>query len=129
MAKRTRKRRKILVMEDEGPIADMICDFCEVLGFEAKKYEADVDLMEVVKGFRPDLITLDLVMPKMSGVEVLEFLHHDEETKSIPIIVISSIVGNDSVDEIIKQCQGILQKPIHLKVLKEKINEIFCNVA
>ena len=119
-----KRKKRILVIDDEGPIADMIGDFCEALGFEVKEYEADQDVLAVVKHFQPDLITLDLIMPKMSGLEVMEIVKSDPETKDIPILILSSIAGDQSVDEMLRQCQGILQKPIQLTTLREKLSTL-----
>ena len=118
------RKRKILVMDDESPIAEVISEFCKSFGFETKILTSGENALEAVKGYRPDLITLDLIMPEVSGVEVLEQLKADPETRDIPIIIISSIAGSTSVEEMLKkQTQEILSKPVQLKTLKASIEE------
>lgn len=118
------RKRKILVMDDESPIAEVISEFCKSFGFETKILTSGENALEAVKGYKPDLITLDLVMPEISGVEVLEQLKADPETRDIPIIIISSIAGSTSVEEMLKkQTKEILAKPVQIKVLKASIED------
>lgn len=116
-------KKKILILDDESPIAELIGDFCGLLGFETKVLNSGENIVQVVREFQPDLITLDMVMPGMSGLEVLEVLKTDEDTKVIPVIIISSIANNLAMEGLVNQCKGILAKPIHMDKLQEKINK------
>ena len=122
-----KKKKRVLVIEDERPIADMIAEFCECLGFEPSVYDDGVgDILDIIKSFRPDLITLDLIMPNYSGVEILEILKNDEDTKSIPVIIISSIGRNVSVEQFIgSRVEEIISKPIKLEKLKSITDHLF----
>ena len=116
--------KKILVVDDESPIAEMISDFCAALGFETKVLDGPQDILEVVKSFKPDLITLDLVMPNLSGFEVIEMLKKDPEASKIPVIVVSTIAGSISAEDVIwSQAKAILAKPLHMERLKSTIEQ------
>ena len=117
-------KKRILIVDDEQPIADLIGDFCVLLGFETRILNGGEDILEEVKAFRPDLITMDLVMPELSGLEVIEMLKADPETKNIPIVVVSAFVGSSSAEDILSHCRGILAKPLHVHELKEKIDAV-----
>ena len=118
------EKKRILIVDDESPIAEMIAEFCQSFGFDTMILNSGEDVLEVVKSFRPDLLTLDLIMPAFSGLEVLEMLKGDEETRNIPVIVISSLGNSDSAHEVLKLSQGFLPKPLKMEALEEKIEAV-----
>jgi len=82
--------KTILLIEDEAALQKTMGDVLSQEGYEmlsALDGEAGVRL---AKEKTPDLILLDLVLPKMMGFEVLEQLHLHKETKSIPVIVLTN---------------------------------------
>jgi len=116
--------KRILIIDDEGNIADMIAAFCQSYGFETKVLNDGVVALEVAKEFKPDLITLDLVMPGTSGFEVVEMLKKDPETKNIPIIVISSYGWSEEAARAFNMTKSVVIKPVTRKVLGEKIETV-----
>ena len=119
------KKKKILVIDDEAPIAELIAEFCEILGFKTMVINSGKDVLETVKSFHPDLITLDLNMPDIPGAKVLAVLKKNSETEPIPVVIISAIAESNSTelnDERIKLSQAIMSKPIQIKKLKEKLS-------
>ena len=118
------KRKKVLVVDDESPIAEMIAEFCQSFGFDTMILNSGEDVLKVVKSLRPDLITLDLIMSEVSGIEVLEALKADEETRNVPVIVISSLGNSGSAHEVLKLSQGFLSKPLKMEALEEKIETV-----
>ena len=113
--------KKILIIDDEPAIAGLISEFCSMFGFETRVLNSGAGALEEVRSYQPDLITLDLVMPEISGVEVLKILKKNEDTQSIPVLIISSLGDFHDVRKIVEQCQGILEKPIRANSLKSKI--------
>ena len=116
--------KKILIIDDEGNIADMIAAFCQSYGFETKVLNDGATALEVAKEFKPDLITLDLVMPGTSGFEVVEMLKKDPETSKIPIIVISSYGWSEEAARAFNMTKSVVIKPVTRKVLGEKIETV-----
>ena len=117
-------KKKILIIDDEASIAELIADFCQHLGFKTKTLNGGEDILQEVKAFSPDLITLDIIMPEHSGLEIIEMLKHDEDTSAIPVLIVSGIGGNESVEEALKKSKGVLSKPIKIGTLKEKIESV-----
>lgn len=115
--------RRILIVDDENPIADMIGDFCASIGHETRVLNDGETVMNVVREFKPDLILLDLIMPNVSGIEVMENLSADPIAKSIPVIIISSIANGVSAEGILKECKAILAKPIKIRTLQDNIQQ------
>jgi CheY-like chemotaxis protein len=74
----------------------------------------------------PDLILLDLLMPKVSGFDFLEQLRKDEKTKKTPVIVISAITTDDENTRKINDLETVdfLRKPIDIQYLVTRVEEI-----
>ena len=116
-------KKKILVIDDESPIAEMIAEFCVSFGYEAKVTTTSENVLQTVKDYQPDLITLDLLMPEISGLEVMEELREDQITRNIPIIIISSLAGTPVADQI-ERSELVLSKPIRMSHLEGVLSEV-----
>ncbi len=88
---------KILIIEDESALLEVLRDKFVKSGFEVKtEKDGDIDIKSI-REFFPDMILLDLILPKRSGFEVLEELKNDPETKPIPVIVLSNLDEDDDI--------------------------------
>lgn len=93
--------KKILLVEDESALQKTLGDILIYEGYEtisALDGEIGLQLAETKK---PDLILLDLVLPKVNGFEVLKKLRETEETKNIPIIVLTNLGEIGDIDKAI----------------------------
>jgi len=113
--------KRILVVDDEPDIRDFISACLEDAGFEVETAFDGIDALEKIKESIPDLITLDLVMPRMSGRKLMSTLFEKEEWKKIPVIMITAHaqdeMGQTDVKELLKKPstiapQHIIDKPI-----------------
>lgn len=84
------KKKKILIIEDEEVILNTIAKKLELEGFEVKAAVDGIDGLEKANKERPDLILLDIMMPKLDGFGVLEELQGNKELSLIPVIIISN---------------------------------------
>lgn len=84
------KSEKILIIDDEIILLEAIAKKLSLEGFEIIKAADGQEGLEKIKLEHPDLILLDILMPKMDGMEVLEEVNKDPELAKIPIIVISN---------------------------------------
>lgn len=90
--------KKILFVEDESALQKT---FGEILGQEGYQVIPALDGeigLELAKKESPDLILLDLVLPKLHGFEVLKKLGKDPKTKNIPVIVLTNLEAMEDVD-------------------------------
>lgn len=83
-------KKKILIVEDEEIMLDLLQRKLVNNGYEISIARNGEDGLKMIKETKPDLILLDIIMPKMSGMEVLEGMQKDKEVKSIPVIIISN---------------------------------------
>jgi DNA-binding response OmpR family regulator len=82
--------KKVLVVEDNKNILLGIRMALEARGYEVKIVQDGVAAMEEAFDYGPDLILLDLVIPKLDGFLVLEGLKKEEKTRGIPVVIISA---------------------------------------
>ncbi len=88
---------KILVVEDEEVLSKVLEEKLERSGYDVTIAADGDDALVKAKEFAPDLIVLDLMLPKKNGFEVLEVLKSDQEMKSIPVIVVSNLGEDDDI--------------------------------
>lgn len=82
--------KKILIIEDEEIIYNLLQKKLTEGGNQILIAKDGVEGMEKMKEAKPDLILLDIIMPRKGGFEVMEEMRRDENLKDIPIIVISN---------------------------------------
>lgn len=82
--------KKILLVEDEEIIIDLLKKKLERENYDVRVARDGEEGLKAMQREKPDLILLDIIMPKMGGFEVMEEMQKDEELKQIPVIVISN---------------------------------------
>ncbi len=87
------ENKKILVIDDEHALAQLIKLELESRGYTAEMVFSGAAAIEKLKTYKPDLITLDVMMPDMTGFQVLELLTANEEYKKIPVIFVTVIAS------------------------------------
>lgn len=82
--------KKIVVIEDEEVLRNLLQKKLTEEGYSVEVTENGEEGLKKVREVKPDLILLDIIMPKMGGFEVLEEMRKDESISSIPVIVVSN---------------------------------------
>ncbi len=85
------KRKKILLVEDDEGLAQVYIARLDAEGFEVRRVPNGEDALAAAMEFRPDLIILDVMMPKVSGFDVLDILRNTPETVNIKIIILTAL--------------------------------------
>ena len=111
--------RKVLVVDDETNMRFMMRMILETEGYEVTEAHHGGVALERVKEERPDLVVVDLVMPVMSGHELIDHLRADEETADIPIIVVSA-----GPTEAVTGVDAVLRKPFELDTLVDAARSV-----
>lgn len=91
--------KKILFVEDESALQKTFSDFLKQEGYDVVSAMDGAAGLEKARAEKPDLILLDLVLPKMHGFEVLQSLKEDAATKDIPIIVLTNLESMGDVEK------------------------------
>ena len=82
--------KKILIIEDEELLLNLLKSKLSELGYEVFTALDGLQGLEAIREVVPDLILLDIIMPKMGGFELLEKKQEDDSIKNIPVIIISN---------------------------------------
>lgn len=90
--------RKILVIDDDPDILTYVSEVLNDHGYECATASDGAAGLEKARAERPDLILLDLMMPKKSGVRFLNEIRRDDALKGIPVIVVSGATKATGVD-------------------------------
>jgi len=93
------KKTKIVLIEDDSFLAGMYATKLNLEGFNVTQANDGLEGLEKVKEVKPDLILLDIILPKMDGFEVLESLKKSPETKDIPVIMLTNLGKKEEVDK------------------------------
>jgi DNA-binding response OmpR family regulator len=81
---------RVLIVEDEADIRDLLAFHLEREGFHTAKSSSGPDALREVRASAPDLVLLDLMLPEMDGLEVCRRLRQDAATAAVPIVVLTA---------------------------------------
>lgn len=114
--------KKILFVEDEVDLIAMLQVRIEASGYEFLSADDGETGLEVALAEKPDLILLDLIMPKMNGYELCYSLKNNDEMKNIPIIIITASGAKKLEQKCIELgVEEIMHKPFDSSYLIERI--------
>lgn len=92
-------KARILIIEDDRYISKMYQLKLSLEGYEAEVAENGRQGVDKVKDFMPDIILCDILMPELDGFEVIKILKEDEQTKNIPILIMSNLGQEDHIQK------------------------------
>ena len=85
------QKKKILLVEDDETLAGVYVERLEAEGFAVKRVENGEVALSAALEFKPDLILLDVMMPKISGFDVLDILRNTPETTNVHIVMLTAL--------------------------------------
>ncbi len=118
--------KKVLVVDDNEDIRNLISIILTGESYEVLAVETGTQALEIYTEFKPDLILLDIMMPGISGFEVLEQIRDIRSSKlnSVPIVMITAKSLTDDIDKAIKLgATSYIVKPFRAESLKQKVLE------
>lgn len=117
--------KTILFIEDESALQKTFGDVLKEEGYKMIPALDGEEGLRLAKKEKPDLILLDLILPKTHGFDVLKKLKEEEETKDIPVIVLTNLEGVEEVDRAIElgATTYLVKAQYSLEEVIEKINK------
>lgn len=117
-------KKRILVVEDEPDLRQLLSIRLEINGFETIGAEDGEAALALVRSEKPDLVLLDLMIPKISGFEVCRMIKFDDELKKIPVIVLSAMTQDRDKQAVMEAgADAYFVKNFDLQVIIDKIKE------
>jgi len=118
--------KKVLIVDDEADILEIISYNLIKEGYEILTAKNGIEALEKVRPFKPNLVILDIMMPKMSGVEVCKILRSKPEYNDTLIIFLTALNDESSqIKGLETGADDYISKPISPKVLVSRVNAIF----
>lgn len=84
-------KKKILLVEDDAALANVYQTRLEMEGFDVRHVDNGEDALTNAREYRPDLIVLDVMMPKINGFDVLDLLRNTPETMSMRVVMLTAL--------------------------------------
>ena len=116
---------KILIIEDSKNMSTMLKEILEHDGITVLQAFDGVSGLMAARREKPDLILLDLLLPKMSGYDVCSRIMRDNMTRHIPVLVVSTLDTKDSMNKLrMAGARHFMKKPYDLDALLAKIKSL-----
>lgn len=119
------KPKTILIVEDEPDTAELFAQMLRLSGYHVIKTYGGVSGMKQLLQEKPDALLLDIMMPDISGLEVLRYLRREPGFEKLPIIVVSAkILPADIEKGMMAGASIYLTKPVAFLELKKAVEDI-----
>ncbi|MGC1378018.1 MAG: response regulator [Anaerolineales bacterium] len=82
--------KTVVIVEDEPDAAEMLAEMMRVSGFRVVKSYSSGPAIDIISSEMPDVVILDIMMPDISGLEVLQIIQQEPKTAKIPVVVVSA---------------------------------------
>lgn len=122
--------KRILIVDDEPDMVAFLATLLEDNGYEIDSAADGDDAMEKVKANKPDLISLDLLMPNKTGIKMFRELRKDNDFTNIPVVMVTGF-GKDDVPQMdfkewikqraIRPPEGYIEKPVNKEVFLDAV--------
>jgi two-component system cell cycle response regulator DivK len=114
--------KTVLIVEDNELNMKLFHDLLEAHGYNTVQTRNGVEVMNLAREHRPDLILMDIQLPEVSGLEVTRWLKDDEELRTIPVIAITAFAMKGDEERIREGgCEAYLSKPISVAKFLETV--------
>jgi two-component system cell cycle response regulator DivK len=117
--------QKILVVEDNELNLKLFCDLLRAHGYEAEPVRDGREAVDRARAFAPDLVVMDIQMPHVSGLELIEQLKGDEELRRTPIMAVTAYAAKGDEERIrAAGAEGYVSKPISVMRFVEAVQAL-----
>ncbi len=116
---------KILIADDNAVNVELLDAYLADFDYEIETAGDGAETLEKVASFGPDLILLDIMMPKLSGFEVCEKLKNDPNTKGIMILMVTALSELGDIERAVNAgCDDYLSKPVNKFELIKRVGNM-----
>src|SRR5262245_31699534 len=106
-------RKKVLIVEDNDLNMKLFNDLLVAHGYGTLQTKDGVEALALIRQHHPDLILMDIQLPEISGLEIMQWIKKDDELRMIPIIAVTSFAMKGDEEKIREGgCEAYISKPI-----------------
>jgi DNA-binding response OmpR family regulator len=116
---------EVWIVEDDDEMSHAVKLMLQLLDYSVNIFrDARSAARQLLGGDRPDVMLLDINMPEVSGIDLLEFLRKQKDLKDLPVVMLSSETTDVQVDEAMDiGANGFIFKPVTIDELEEALNK------
>lgn len=117
--------KRVLVVEDNELNLKLFCDLLRAHEFETEPVRDGREAVDKARAFFPDLIVMDIQLPHVSGLELIEQIKRDETLKRTPIMAVTAYAGREDEDRIrAAGADAFVSKPISVARFVDEVNAL-----
>jgi two-component system cell cycle response regulator DivK len=113
----------ILIVEDNKTNMMLFQDLVDNLGYQSIGTDEPEEVMELIRMCQPDMILMDIQLPRISGIELTRAIKTDSEMRRIPVIAITAFATCAREDIQDSGCDAIIAKPISISAFMKTVQE------
>jgi two-component system cell cycle response regulator DivK len=114
--------KTILIVEDNELNMKLFNDLLQAHGYDTLQTKDGAEAMDMTEEHHPDLILMDIQLPKISGLEITRMIKQKDELKSIPVIAVTAFAMKGDEEKIMEGgCDGYISKPISVPTFLETV--------
>ena len=118
-------RKKVLVVEDNELNLKLFCDLLRAHGYEAEPVRDGREAVGRARAFSPDLVIMDIQLPNVSGLELIETLKGDDQLRAIPVMAVTAYAAKGDEERIrAAGAQAYVSKPISVMRFVENVEAL-----
>ncbi|MGK6354052.1 response regulator [Sphingomonas sp. DT-207] len=117
--------KRVLVVEDNELNLKLFCDLLRAHGFDTEPVSDGREAVAKTRSFEPDLVVMDIQMPHVTGLELIEEMKRDPELCAIPIMAVTAYAGREDEERIrAAGANAYVSKPISLARFMEEVRAL-----
>ena len=118
-------QKTVIIVDDEPDTAEMFAEMMRVGGYRVVKVSRGSHATQIISAEKPDIVILDVMMPDISGLEVLRFMRREPSLKKIPVILVSAkSMPTDIKVGMNAGASRYFTKPVSFPDLKKAVGEL-----
>ncbi|HUQ41538.1 MAG TPA: response regulator [Candidatus Limnocylindrales bacterium] len=119
------KKRVVVVVEDDQPVGEMIASIInDEDGYYAMHITKPTEALEKLKTIKPDLLVLDVGLPEMSGLELLDEVQKVDELKNVPVMFETAVANDHKSDFKARGVDAVVEKPFNIDELMRYVHKL-----
>lgn len=117
--------KKIMIVEDQPEVADLFEEMLSLDGYQVGKIHSSTGALSVIRAEKPDIVLLDIMMPDVSGLEVLHFMQREPDLQNIPVVIVSArTLPTDIRAGLDAGATVYLTKPVDMGTLRRTVAQV-----
>ena len=121
----TSDAKKVIIVEDEPAVADLLEEMLSVDGYQVLKIHSSTSALAEIRAGKPDVVLLDIMMPDVSGLEVVRFMRREPDMQRVPVVIVSAkTLPEDIRTGLEAGATAYLTKPVDMGGLRRTVAQV-----